>query len=511
MLVRCSIGNRETLISHSTWLQQHRTSLSSLVQYSVVSDKVYKPHLYGLPCATLRQLHLDGIAVQLHLARACRDELQGLTALDLQDCDIKDAPAAAAAIAALPVLQSLTLKSAEDDQNRSVFEDLQLPSQLTYLSLNIDTDKPGELAGLGQLTGLVNLAHLKLASLPFDGVPGGLPSQLVQLTCLDVSYEEECDFQEQFQHLSSLTALQRLAVVCEVLPSPGVLPGLQHLVHLTSLQLSSGLGMHFSTHSTRSLAPLTALERLFLQECLVQPAALATLTQLRSLSLECVSLSPGTTFGQLFAAVSQLSLLTELVLTQGDSLLETAPAAAAAVAAAGFTALTGNTNLCCLKLSFDSSTMLDEWTLLQPGTHTVYPHLRVANLMHQPSSQGVPLSEQQLQQLCSCCPTVESLGFALDENASQAALLPLLQLSALTHLAVYQEGAAEAAVVDVAAQLTGLKQLTVSGLNKLADAALLQLTTLTALERLTIQDKHCQSRSLHSKVSPEWHSGLHGL
>jgi hypothetical protein len=59
------------------------------------------------------------------------------------------------------------------------------------------------------------------------------------------------------------------------------------------------------------------------------------------------------------------------------------------------------------------------------------------------------------------------------------------QLSLLTKLVLHQVGAAMVpAVVDVATQLTGLKELELLGTYDLADPALLHLTALTALERL---------------------------
>jgi hypothetical protein len=49
------------------------------------------------------------------------------------------------------------------------------------------------------------------------------------------------------------------------------------------------------------------------------------------------------------------------------------------------------------------------------------------------------LDTQNLAQLCSCCPAVESLAFALESDPGQLALEPLLQLSALTSLRTNQQ------------------------------------------------------------------------
>jgi hypothetical protein len=117
-----------------------------------------------------------------------------------------------------------------------------------------------------------------------------------------------------------------------------------------------------------------------------------------------------------------------------------------------------------LKLDLHRSFAPDGCILFQPDA--VYPHLRV--IACRASTSFAPLSEQQLGQLCSSCPALESLEFVLRANSSQDALQPLLQLPGLTALAVCVEGAVSAAapaaaevdtVAAVAGQLTQLKQL----------------------------------------------------
>jgi hypothetical protein len=119
---------------------------------------------------------------------------------------------------------------------------------------------------------------------------------------------------------------------------------------------------------------------------------------------------------------------------------------------------------------------------------TFYPDLRMVDLSYDGGQSilgaRMPISEQQLQQLCSCCPAVESLSFAISQRFPPAAFSALLQLSALTSLSISRLGEAAAAAVGVAAQLTGLKQLTMAGLSELTDPRLLQLTALTTLEEL---------------------------
>lgn len=85
---------------------------------------------------------------------------------------------------------------------------------------------------------------------------------------------------------------------------------------------------------------------------------------------------------------------------------------------------------------------------------------------------------------------MRSLEFAPDKDISATALLPLLQLSGLTGLRFHSIGGAVAAVFVPVAQLTGLQQLSLSGLLQLdiCHPAVLQLTGLTALTSLILQN-----------------------
>jgi hypothetical protein len=114
------------------------------------------------------------------------------------------------------------------------------------------------------------------------------------------------------------------------------------------------------------------------------------------------------------------------------------------------------------------------------------------------------LTEQQLQQLCSCCPNLDSLEFRIARPVSPTALLPLLQLSALTRLRLItttRDAAVAAAILGVAAQLTSLEQLVLWGLSREAESTLLQLTTLTALTSLKIELAERVNRFLWNTVS----------
>lgn len=70
--------------------------------------------------------------------------------------------------------------------------------------LGAEGDQQPELGRhLHQLSALTKLVDLELVNLPEGGIPGGVPSQLVQPTSLRVSFLAPCDVREKFQHLST--------------------------------------------------------------------------------------------------------------------------------------------------------------------------------------------------------------------------------------------------------------------------------------------------------------------
>jgi hypothetical protein len=137
-----SRAKSSTFQSFTRWIERHSTSLNNLQGCSVtVRGRRLQQGLHSL-CRQLRQLHLEGVAVQLGPASGCPGVLQycsGLTALSLQSVAVGDVAAAAAAIATLPKLQSLRLQSIQGGQRRWLFAELSsaavLP-QLTHLSLD---------------------------------------------------------------------------------------------------------------------------------------------------------------------------------------------------------------------------------------------------------------------------------------------------------------------------------------------------------------------------------------
>jgi hypothetical protein len=271
---------------------------------------------------------------------------------------------------------------------------------------------------------------------------------------------------QMFQHLSCLTALQGLTVLhLQGITRLGrrgvVLPGMQHLSSITSLELGQGY-FDISTTVTRIWAFATRLQRLALSYCEVQPEALAALTQLQALSFYLVHVVGGMSPESpeaLLLAVSKLSMLTELQWTQTkfygvpETWLHPAPPATV------FTALTASSNLHSLRLGFGEE-HCGSPALFQRGT--LHPQLRHVDMTPPVSCDCTTLGQQQLQLLWSCCPAVESLSFVLCPEMSPTAFQPLLQLSALTKLSLQASGLAPCdaeVVVGVVARLTGLKNL----------------------------------------------------
>jgi hypothetical protein len=193
---------------------------------------------------------------------------------------------------------------------------------------------------------------------------------------------------EQFQQLSSLTALRDLDVGCCDTPAffkAADLSGIKSLSQLISLKVACPR-VQFSAASMHSWARPTALKKLSLSQCTVQEDALAAFTQLRVLFLHHIT--AGSLRG-LLLAVCKLPQLTDLCI-QCPSFSEPLRISA------GSTAPTLSTSLCTLKLSLKSTDAPGGCDLFTRGG--MYPHLRQIDL--QPDDDSMRVSEQQLQQLC---------------------------------------------------------------------------------------------------------------
>jgi hypothetical protein len=491
---------QESVSSFNLWLERHTSSMAGFTELSVTKSAQCDGSQLSLvwpPCPQLRQLQLQGRHT-LELVPAPGGGLQqgwqgllssftALTALTV-DCIVLDSSDAIAAVAASPKLQHLSW------QGKTYWHDcagLQPPTGLTHLCLKCcGHDSPPNALGqfLGQLSALVKLEHLQLKGIPsFNQLPCGLLSQLAKLTCLHINYHDSSgvDLAQQLSHLSSATALQKLVYKDESLDPATIMPSIKQLAQLTSLKLEC-LAAGLVTATTRSWTHVTALQRLALRVDYVDVGALATLTQLRALSLEARPQNgPPEQIMEAVAAMSQLTELTFSFRYAHDQDFEARPAAAA------ITALTANTNLRSLTLYVAPAAQDDasDLALFAPGKH--YPHLHFFSMEPQSYSpilpDAMPLGQAQLQQLCSCRPNLDSLDLLLRPDPSGTTCAPLLQLTKLTRLGVKAlGGAAVTSAVHTAAQLTGLKQLHLENLPDLGGVMLLQLTALTALEELRL-------------------------
>jgi hypothetical protein len=296
------------------WLERHSSSLAgvkkcSILGASALDGALQQPYLRHLPCQQLRQLSLPQLPTPYSLPGvllACT----ALAALELKHCVFDSSPSAVPAAAAaadrpdssrlqsLAALHSLVWDAVEVCQMSvlgsatvylAVVPDLQPLTQLTKLHISVEQFE--QLRPLSALVGLGDLA-ISVEDLS-PGVQGGLPCQLVNLTALRMSLgtHDRAGPQaaEAFQHLHSFTALRQLEVtsVRRSAALAEALSGIQHLSQLTGLILGLS-GLLFDVPSTSRWAQLTALERLELSDCRVQPEALAAFTQLRALSVQGV-------------------------------------------------------------------------------------------------------------------------------------------------------------------------------------------------------------------------------
>jgi hypothetical protein len=380
LVVRSS--SAKALESFSRWQKRQHGDLSSLTRCRVAgagrSFPAYQA-LGALQAPQLLQLALQQVSLQADTLQAC----SGLTALLLRECVLPRRDWLETVADTAPSLQHLAIQASYNKYKGLSFS-VQNLTQLTHLSIDWRPPQQQQQQQQGlhaarrllhgppsehkfsiqkklsrHLSTLVNLQHLRLTDLAYEGLPGGFPPQLSKLTCLDVQYTD-CvhteDFLAQFQHLSSLTALQHLRIA--PVDGPGGfaasrLSGIQHLSQLTSLELS-GSEIHFGTLAEGhgniiSWAQLPALQRLSLTEVEVLPEALAAFTRLRSLQLRSVitvvSMLEKRPLEKLFRAVSQLTQLTQLSIKDPEEYCDDEDEGNEPPRPAAFAALTASTNL----------------------------------------------------------------------------------------------------------------------------------------------------------------------
>jgi len=149
---------------------------------------------------------------------------------------------------------------------------------------------------LTQLSVLCSMQHLEIDNVrsapsnPGCGFPGSLLSELVQLTCLKLRCNQ-VQSDAALQHLSALSARQHLELNLQGQNqqklTAAAVTGLQQLPQLTALKLSR-VPWAINLHSMPAFTVLTALRVLYLEgSTSVDPAVLATISQLQKLELQC--------------------------------------------------------------------------------------------------------------------------------------------------------------------------------------------------------------------------------
>jgi len=211
----------------SQWLQLHggvvtRLDICSNIQQGDGAS------LASLPCPLLRDLELEGLAVQPGSFATCTS----LTRLRLTGCYVQSSPHATSIAGSTTVTQLSVLVN------------------LQHLDLDVVRFRPVTQSGADS----------------FD-LPSGLLSQLVQLTCLKLQHNQ-VQSDAALQHLSALSALQHLELNLqgwgEQQPTAAALTGLQQLPQLTALKLT-GTPWVINLQSMPAFTVLTALRVLQLQ------------------------------------------------------------------------------------------------------------------------------------------------------------------------------------------------------------------------------------------------------
>jgi len=335
------------------WLQLHGAGVTCLdIQHGGGFS------LACWPCPALRDLNLQEVSVQPGFFSACTN----LTRLLLTGCWLQSSPHATSNAAGR--------------------------SRLTQLSV------------------LCSLQHLELDNVrcPLSNscceFPGSLLSQLVQLTCLKLRYDQ-VQSDAALQHLSALSALQHLELNLGGLssqqpaaaaltflqqlpqltalhlelnlwhgrmqqqPTGAALNGLQQLPQLTALKLSR-VPWAIKLRSMPAITVLTALRVLHLEDCAsVDPTVLATIS-LQQLYLSCRDPWDADGSAALLAAIGHLHELVKLELCHNRCWSN--PSAAA------YSALTASSHLQHLILS-GCELPTGAWQQMFPPTRCL-PELR---------------------------------------------------------------------------------------------------------------------------------------
>jgi len=412
----------------SEWLQLYGGGITCLdIQCG------HGPSLACLPCPALRDLNLPELSVQPGFFSACTN----LTRLQLFCRFVQSSPHASSSAAG--------------------------GNPLTQLSV------------------LCSLQHLELKNVrspPSNsccGFSGSLLSQLVQLTCLKLQaayYHVLPD--AALQHLSALSALQHLELNLQgryepsEKPTAAALTGLQQLPQLTALKIS-GVRWAINLHSMPAFTVLTALRVLQLEQgTSVDPAVLATISQLQHLELVYVSSWDAEGSAVLLAAVGQQQELVKLAISHHTCW--STPSAAA------YSALTASSHLQHMQLG-GCQFPAGAWQQMFPPTRCLPELSRILLYTHEGPVQ--PVSQADVQAMVSCCPSLVSLS--LVQKLAVSSATPLLQLTGLTTLKLCTSFQDSAPSIAQLTRLQDLVLITSGQADQVTVSGLLQLTALQQL------------------------------
>jgi hypothetical protein len=261
---------------------------------------------------------------------------------------------------------------------------------------------------------------------------------------------------------------------------------LQHLCHLTNLEelhLLEGEPPAV-TVTAQMLSQLSGLTRLQLGgSARMEAAVLAGKSRLQHLDLKYADVWAQVADGDDALAAGSAALLSELQqLQQLTHLSLITSMNCSTQSRAVYSALLASSKLHTLQLLW-CTLPADAWPHVFPaGKH--FPNLLVldvdANVRGAWGAEGIAATLPGMQRLVSCCPNLQQVSLPPTLHTPEL-LAPLCGLTGLHTLRVRLQ---DNKGFGVLRQMTGLKELMVTGDNRVTDAGLLQLTALQQLSHL---------------------------
>jgi hypothetical protein len=295
-------------------------------------------------------------------------------------------------------------------------------------------------AGLGTTLGqLQQLISLELAAHPQQPLTGAALAAASSFSRL------------QQLHLNCIGTSEHPVMLCD-------LPDSLAELHVTSGNTSSdGCSSSSSSSSSGRISGWqpSAMHSLSLQDTVYQPGALRHMSQLQE--FDCRS-CPGLHLAELLPELQHLRQLRRLILTDIEG----------RASAADYAALTASTHLTCLAIAGC------DMAAAAAAQHMFTPQRRLPKLVELDVSADIDnttaaqlerwsLDAADLLRMAACCPAAQDIRcLRLQEGIEADALLPLLQLTALTVLQVSGQGCTDAVAEHALSLLTGAVILSTS-------------------------------------------------